>query len=297
MPEKVFGMVNTATSSRYTLFALRSFFAHTPLADEDQFLLIDNDCSLDQPSVASEFPSVEWVRPAGPQSFAANLNVGLRRAVEKKADLYFLNNDIIFPPGWLKPLLINKRALLTPACNMQFSYRVKDFSFELTMELEDYLGNEEVFLELVKRHCSVSRGYQLIHSVPFYCIKVPYSVSQDIGFFDEAYQPAGWEDIDYTLRCYLQGIPLLFALDSLIIHFYGKTTWRRDDGRKPTEFAPFPEVTAREVFLRKWGSELADIFGYQRSEAVAYLKRVEQEAIISSYGSLIRSKMPKEQES
>ena len=270
MPTKVFGMVSTKNSVDYTPYALRSFFEHTACSAEDDFILIDNDGSLDKEQLTEEFPQIIFVQHEQPHSFAENLNSAMRHAEGKKADLYFLNNDIIFAPHWIEPLDVDERALLIPVCNMQMNYQLGSFKCSLAMDLKDYIGCEKEFLEIVRTHRSTKRGYRLTHSVPYYCIKIPFRVYSEIGFFDESYRPAGWEDVDYTLRCYLRGIPLFFAMDSFILHFYGKSTWRAE-GTLSQASAPEPGV---EIFENKWGKDLAAIFGYHRGDALNYLKNL-----------------------
>ena len=46
----LFGMVTTAASRHYTPLALRSFFTHTPLSEDDRFILIDNDADFELPA-------------------------------------------------------------------------------------------------------------------------------------------------------------------------------------------------------------------------------------------------------
>ena len=55
------------------------------------------------------------VRHETPRSFAANANLLLAAARAKSADLFLLNNDLVFTNGWLEPLLTDRRALLSPS--------------------------------------------------------------------------------------------------------------------------------------------------------------------------------------
>lgn len=291
MRPKVFGMISSADAVRYTRVALQSFFAHTPLNPGDRFVLIDNDSSLDPAELHPYEPWIDLVQHDELQSFAKNGNIAMSCALDKEADFYFFNNDLVFSPSWIEPLLIEAPVLLFPACNMQFRYATKQLSCSLQMELDDYLGREEEFLSIVKKHCSVKRGYKLHHSVPYYCVKIPLEVCQTVGLFDEAYCPIGWEDIDYTLRCYLKGFRLKFALDSFIIHFYGKSTWRKDGKEKNEKTAPATNkegLKPVEVFEQKWSKELASIFAYQDPESQAKLRAFEENVLVKGYGDLIR---------
>lgn len=285
MPQRIFGMVSTKLSERYTIEALRTFFAATQLRSGDEFLLIDNDASLTDELLKPFLEQVIVIRNDTAKSFAENANQVLRKGLEREADLFLMNNDLIFSEGWLDPLLIENNVLLTPVCNMQFDYSAGPLKLRLAMDLSDYAGNEENFRAIVRAHRQVKRGYKLFHSVPFYCIKIPHRVYRDVGFFDEEYRPFYWEDVDYTLRCYLKGYPLYFALDSFILHFYGKSTWRSGD--KPKIEAEGEVTEQISCFERKWGKELAQIWGYQKPEAMLQLRACEEQAIIRAYGELI----------
>src|SRR5690606_14022156 len=115
-----FGMMTTAASCAYTPVALRSFFAHTTLAEGDRLVLVDNDGDFELPT---NVPAgrVTLVRPERPQSFARNANLLLAEARRSGADLLLLNNDLVFTSGWLDPLLADRRALLSPMSNAELS--------------------------------------------------------------------------------------------------------------------------------------------------------------------------------
>src|SRR5271155_1158570 len=102
---KLFGMVTTRHSSEYTVAALESFFRRTPLEDDDQFLLIDNDGNWNPEMVPAEARGkLEIVVNPQRLTVSGNANQVIRRADARDADAYFMNNDIIFTKGWLEPV-------------------------------------------------------------------------------------------------------------------------------------------------------------------------------------------------
>lgn len=106
----LFAMVTMATSREYTRHALSSFFKHTPLRPIDRVVLINNA----DPSAAkmvAPYVSLELLTRDTPLGFAANVNSMIAEALMTSADLYFLNNDIIFSDGWLFPLLESERSI------------------------------------------------------------------------------------------------------------------------------------------------------------------------------------------
>lgn len=284
--KRLFGMVTTSRSHGYTRHALETFFQYTPLTPDDEFILIDNN--NDSPKdISSYFPHVQPKFNVSPKGFAENMNPLFDRAKETHADLFLLNNDIIFTPDWISPLQVERAAITSPVCNMQFQYATPQFQLKLTMSLSDYLGNEETFLQVAKHHLKTKRGYQLAHSFPFYCTRIPYSVHSVIGKFDESYSIAGWEDVDYILRCYLEGFPLFFAVDSFILHFYGKSTWAGDSSPDQREQEYLNSKAPQYKFEEKWGKEVSDLFGLQLDTSMEKLRKRQEEASIELYKKII----------
>src|SRR5579872_380325 len=134
----LFGMISTAASARYTDLALASFFAATPLGDNDRFILIDNDG--DYPAPPGARPGFELVRNPTPLGFATNANQLMRRAAAAAADLVLLNNDIVFAPGWLAPLASSNDSLLLANSNQFSSFAEGELVLREFMELEEYGG-------------------------------------------------------------------------------------------------------------------------------------------------------------
>jgi hypothetical protein len=146
----VFGMVTTGPAHAYTPYALASFFETTPFGADDRFVLIDNDGSYRPPP--DGWPQVTYLANPVPAGFAANVNQVLRLARACGAGLFFLNNDLIFTPGWLEPLQVREPALLSPVSNFQFPVRVSDWWCGPLLDLADYLGHEDQLRALVRAH-------------------------------------------------------------------------------------------------------------------------------------------------
>jgi GT2 family glycosyltransferase len=251
----VFGMVTTAPSRDYTALALRSFFAATPLGADDRFYLIDNDASADC-NLLADFPHVMLIANSTPQGFAANVNQVMDRARPAGADLFFLNNDLVFSSGWLTPLLVNLPVVLSPVSNYQMPYRSAAWDCGPFLDLGDYLDHSNEWADIVGRYQSKVRGYRHALNVPFFAVKLPYAVYSAVGPLDEAFGRGGGEDGDYCLRCHLASFGVLFALDSYLLHFMGKSTWRGPES--------VSDVRARQAqfigrFQEKWGQSLADL--------------------------------------
>ncbi len=288
MPVKVFGMISTDKSKEYTWPALQSFFAHTAFnASEDEIHLIDNDAgSLDAAALQKEFPAVRFRSNAQPLGFAENMNSVLQSAEQKSADAYLLNNDLIFTDNWLGPLEPEHRCLLSPVSNANFAYANNGLQLSLTMTLNDFLGKESQLHSIVVHHRKAQQGFQITHSLPYFCVKIPHVVYKEVGFLDPLYSKAGFEDSDYSVRCWEKGIPQFYALQSFVLHFYGKSSWKADSGAPPVD--PDPKIGRRGelLFRKRWGEEMAEMFAVQNPKGQRALRRYQDQALMHCYIAL-----------
>ncbi|MCO6431114.1 MAG: glycosyltransferase family 2 protein [Deltaproteobacteria bacterium] len=249
-------MVTTRSSWEYTSYALKSFFRKTPLNEGEQVFLIDNDESFEED--ASWFsPKLEIIKNRNPRSFAANVNQVMEIAKKRSADLFFLNNDVIFTDEWITPIQqYEGSAILSPLSNREVQYEIGNVKWSNTLKLSEYLGKEAVLREVVKHHKQKAQGWRSVISLPFFCVKIPFDVYSAVGTLDESYGRGGAEDNDYCLRACLAGFEIKYALSSYVLHFSGKSTWA--GGETPEETAERCE-RFRAVFEEKWGPELAKL--------------------------------------
>ena len=262
---KVFGMVSTAASTTYTPEALASFFRHTAISSDDRFLLFDNDGALPD-EIARNFQRLEVQRNVTPRSFAANVNAALRQAEQSSADLYFLNNDLIFTSGWLEPLEGGPEGILSPCSNREFPYLRELFRAERVLELSHYLEHGEQLELIAQAHRARHSGYRKVLTLPFFCVKLPYAVYSKVGDLDENFGKGGAEDNDYTLRAYLEGFSVHYALASYVLHFNGRSTW---NGAEAEEESRERERQYLDVFRAKWGDELLQLAIMGKSAVLA----------------------------
>jgi GT2 family glycosyltransferase len=227
----VFAMVTTKKSASYTVWALRTFFAHTPLTNDDRFILIDNDGGYELPADCALFP-VELLVNKKPLSFAANVNQMAQQALDLNTALYFLNNDVIFSRDWIVDFLAPLDVALVPISNREVQYTLPrvdstvPFTCPMRMELEDYLGHEREFDRIAEIHrersALVSR-YLPVLCAPFFVVKLPPAVLSRLGAFDLRFGVGGGEDYDYCLRTHLAGFSVAFVQRSFVLHFGAKS--------------------------------------------------------------------------
>lgn len=285
----IFCMVNTRSSTEYTTNALRTFFKHTVLDDNDQFILIDNDNSYCK-SVDEISDKIVKHTNSSPKSFAANANQGIVHALKHKANLFFLNNDIIFTKNWLSPLLEENDSVLTPMSNREVEYKTPSAYFPVATSLAAYSNAPQELTHLAEFHRSNNTGYMQVLTLPFFAVKIPYHVMRSVGYFDEAYGLGGGEDYDYCLRTYLKGFSVKYACKSFLLHFGGKSTW---SGVESAEQQQKREEIFKSRFQHKWGMPLSRVIFMEEHELL------EQDLVLRNYinekqhAKIVKALMPK----
>ena len=244
---KYFCMINTKQSQKYTYKALESFARNTKLKESDKFFLIDNDDSF-----SHQIEGINLIKNKNPKSFSENVNQVLSQAVEEKADFVMLNNDIIFTPNWLKPLM-NSSSIRVPLSNQYITEKTERFEVLPTMNLEDYIGNEEELEVISQKITNQNLKFNQPNLISFYCFYLPYAISSSVGLFDTGFENGG-EDVDYRLRASQKGYDTQLVSGSYVLHFVGKSTWRGEETKEQTEQR---NQKYRNHFSSKWGEEAA----------------------------------------
>ena len=263
-PPRLFAMVSTASSRAYTSYALRSFFETTGLRAVDSFVLINNDDPDFDDIVSPYRDHLSVITHSHPQGFAANANLMIERSLETGADLFFMNNDIIFTDNWLTPCLGYDRTIISPISNREVQLAgatlavksntvMHSVSTDAPMQLSDYAASPRAFQALAEANSKSSSGLLKLLVFPFFCVRLPRAVLQTVGKFDERFGMAGGEDYDYAFRAWLAGFDLQMALKSYLIHFWGKSTW---SGNSPHERPISYNTEFMEIFRHKWGQPL-----------------------------------------
>lgn len=246
----IFSMITTQASAPFTEHALHSFFQCTRLKDEDKFYLIDNDGTYE---TAEFFKRVEIIKNRSPLGFAQNANEIIKHALLDRTHVVLMNNDIILSPHWLDYCAVNDRAIISPLSNREQTYDLPTVRTPLVMQLEDYLRQKDQITQLFEAHRRSMSGLYNDIGLPFFCVRIPYPVLDELGYLDERFGRGGAEDYDYCLRAHLAGFGVAYALSSFILHFGGKSSY---DGAETKGQQIERELKFRREFEMKWGSDL-----------------------------------------
>src|SRR5262249_43977992 len=93
-----------------------------------------------------------------------------------------------------------------------------------------------------------------------------WGVQQEVGELDERFGAGGGEDWDYCLRCQAAGVPVQYALDSYVLHFMGKSTWR---GAETPAQSRAREEMYLQAFREQWGRRLLEAVRDRRGASAA----------------------------
>lgn len=149
-------------------------------------------------------------------------NQGLKLA---KGDILCLvNNDVLFSPNWLKNLVSvvsshPEIGLASPTVNEPGDrYSVRNYN------------------ELFERHKQQSAvEFEYTCSSSFCCVCMRRDVFEKVGYLDEEFSPAYYEDDDYCLRVLYQGYKNAVLKNTFIFHNHCQTSGKmpdRDEIRK-----------------------------------------------------------------
>jgi GT2 family glycosyltransferase len=176
-------------------------------------------------SVRRLHPRVHLVRNGRNVGVAGGRNAGIRWA-EKNLDIdciVFLDNDTQVEPdaigemiaaaghpgiGLVAPKAFRKKGdrVLLSAGGMMFN--------PYTGVLRDMAGGE---LDTGQYEC-----IREVQACAGYAFLVRREVFQRVGLFDEAFNPYGWEDVDFSLRAAKAGFRILYAPKAIVYHAGGR---------------------------------------------------------------------------
>ncbi len=166
--------------------------------------------------------------------FPRGMNQGLRRG--SAPYVCFLNNDLLFPPGWLERLIAVLESdpaigLVNPSSN----------TFDITPPRGDS------WLEFAKacgRHGN--RWLEVMYAEGF-CILGRRQLLEELGGFDEVtYEQIYFEDADLSRRIQAKGLRCVMAYGTYVWHHGGQTMDRRPERQRL-----FQENQRR--FEARWG--------------------------------------------
>lgn len=192
-----------------------------------QIVVVDNG-STDGSADAAErvFPNVVVLRNEDNQGVAGGRNVGARWVRENLGTDYlvFIDNDTLLEPESIGELV--RRCADDPSIGLVApkAFRNKGDSRLLSaggLKFNPYTG---VLHDVASGEIDDGNFDQprYVQACPGFAFLVRRDVFDRVGFFDEHFNPYGWEDADFSLRASEHGYRIAYAPSAVVYHLGGR---------------------------------------------------------------------------
>jgi len=193
---------------------IESLFKYTNV-DDFKLIVVDNN-STDGTveyikEIRNKYPNIEAIFNVENKGYSKGNNQGLRLA---KGDyICLVNNDVLFTPNWLCAIIAVLQShleigLVSPTVNqVGDSFTVKNYLEKSNRLIED-----------------ADKEFEYSHTASFCCVCLRRKVFEEVGFLDEAFTPAYYEDDDYCLRVLYKGYKNAILLNTFVFHNHCQTS-------------------------------------------------------------------------
>lgn len=184
--------------------------------------------------------------------YSGGNNIGLRYIKDMEYEFVgLLNNDILFTPKWLENT-------------------IESFELDSGLGLISPRNNEKCkltpknYLNGYKKYLSKFKSALKYVVTPFFsCVIIKKETVDKVGFFDENFSPAFWEDNDYSFRAAYLGYALAYTNSAFVYHNHGTTS----SAVKSEIFERNKQYFFKKHPLGKW------IWAHKRSNLFKDIKR------------------------
>lgn len=192
---------------------------------------------------------LEVVRSSPNRGFVAACNLGAARC--RGAWIVFLNNDTVVTDGWLDRLL--ETAASRPRAGAVGARLL--FEDGRLQEAGGIVWRDGSAHNVGRGQSADAPPYGYVRAVDYCsaaCLLISAPLFGSLGGFDEAFAPAYYEDVDLAFRVRAADLEVLYEPRAVVFHAEGATA-----GRDPTRGVKRFQAAHREVFARRWSTELA----------------------------------------
>jgi GT2 family glycosyltransferase len=183
---------------------------------EDEILVVDNDSTDGSVELlCSRFPSIGRVRNTRNLGYAGGANVGLRRA---RGDLFILlNPDVEVHPGWLRALKegLQEERVGVAGCKLYYpdgrTIQHAGGSINFPLAAADHYGYRQ------RDQGQWDQGREVDY-VTGAALALRRDVLDRVGFFDEGFCPAYYEEVDFCFRARDAGYQVRYVPTAVATH-------------------------------------------------------------------------------
>lgn len=220
---------------------------HETVGSIDYEVILVNDGSDEETSqglreLAGE--RVKLIENAHNQGFAHSNNIGAIHASGKT--LILANNDLVFQPGWLEPMLVAFKKLRRVGLVGNVQRSVSSGEIDHAGTSISAKGNV-THIRQQNRGLFGTPAYSNYNVITGACCAIPRSLYRDLGGFDEAFVNGG-EDVDLCFRIAKNGYRVFVANHSEVLHHVSATR------KEPN----LNDERNSRLLQRRWGPQIAN---------------------------------------
>jgi GT2 family glycosyltransferase/glycosyltransferase involved in cell wall biosynthesis len=231
----------------YTLLCLRSL---ANLATQISFeVIVVNDCSPDNTKqILNEVLGIQLINNATNLGFIRSCNLAAKAA--RGEFLVFLNNDTVVLEGWLDAL-INTFSSYPTAGLVGSKLLYPDGRLQ---EAGGIIWNDGTGMNFGRLDDPNKPEFNYVREVD-YCsgasIAIKTKLFKQLGYFDERYIPAYFEDSDLAFAVRKAGFKVIYQPASQVVHYEGITS-----GTSLETGVKSYQLVNRFKFIEKWADAL-----------------------------------------
>lgn len=243
----------------FTRMFIESVRKHTMIPYE--LIVVDNGSTDGTKRYLQSLPDVVVVQNERNLGVSKGWNQGVQ--IAKAPYICICNNDVVVSRGWMEALLReieadNRNGMISPVENTYMWAHPQHFPDETILrrredpigwsiaELDRFYGGFDSFAALFSQRNADLRIFDIHFSV----VVIRRELFDTIGFFEEGFGKAFWEDVDFVQRALIS--PRWNRVEiygGVYVHHFGNATSR--------EFGYPQLIDSGNAFLRKWG-EIGD---------------------------------------
>ena len=183
---------------------------------EDEIIVVDNNSTDNSvPLLRSHFPDVRLICNQRNRGYAGGANTGLRVAIGDV--LILLNPDVQIHEGWLAALkdALQDERVGVAGCKLLYPgneiIQHAGGIINLPMALPDHYG----YRQRDERQWDHRREVDYVTGA---ALALRRCMLDEIGFFDQGFYPAYYEEVDFCFRVRQAGYQVLYVPDAVATH-------------------------------------------------------------------------------